>query len=321
MYSINVLIVTYNQEQVIGRALDSILCQKEYGLNKIIICDDCSTDHNWDVIQDYYTRFPEIIVPYRSSENKGRSRMYDNFERSHELRGKADLYTELAGDDAYCDGWFKTVQEFIINNNIDIKNEAVTIFCNYKTIYPDGRKLLNTDNKLVKNNQLSLVSLKTRSLISGRGSLSSKKVYDRFKPVILDEGLPLAEDMFDSKKFENTDKAYYCDYIGSVYFAAYGVSADLEDNPIYKDIIHACIRRKEVYVFSKKDDVYWDFQRAKYEFLLSPTIKGYNRIIGFYIKSFSFSYSKHSIKRDFRLFASFFKKLIKQQLYNAPHSG
>ena len=313
MYRINVLIVTYNQEQVIGRALDSILCQREYGLNKIIICDDCSTDHNWDIIQEYYHRFPEIIVSYRSPENRGRSRMYDNFERSHELRGDADLYTELAGDDAYCDGWFKTVQEYIVNNNIDVKNEAISIFCNYKTINPDGKVSVNTSNRLVENDKLSMASLKIRSLINGRGSLSSKMVYDRFQPVILDEGLSLAEGMFDFKQVEHTDKAYYCDFIGSIYYTEYGVSVDLGGDPeYYKDLIHACIRRKDVYAFSKKDNAFWDFRRSKYEFLLNPTLKGYNRIVVLYFKSFSYPYSKYSIRESLRMFASYFKKLIKQ---------
>ena len=50
---INVLVVTYNQENVIGRCLESILCQKVFGLNKIIICDDHSTDNNWLIINAY----------------------------------------------------------------------------------------------------------------------------------------------------------------------------------------------------------------------------------------------------------------------------
>ncbi len=42
---INVLIVTYKQADTIGRNIESILCQKEYGLNEIVICDDLSLIH------------------------------------------------------------------------------------------------------------------------------------------------------------------------------------------------------------------------------------------------------------------------------------
>ena len=44
---ISVLIVTYKQADVIGRNIESIIQQKEYGLHEIIICDDCSPDNNW----------------------------------------------------------------------------------------------------------------------------------------------------------------------------------------------------------------------------------------------------------------------------------
>ena len=50
MVKINVLIITYNQEDLIKRAIDSILCQKEYGLNKIVVSDDCSSDNTWNVL-------------------------------------------------------------------------------------------------------------------------------------------------------------------------------------------------------------------------------------------------------------------------------
>ena len=50
---ISVLIVTYKQANVIGRNIESILQQKDYGLHEIVICDDCSPDNNWEVIQSY----------------------------------------------------------------------------------------------------------------------------------------------------------------------------------------------------------------------------------------------------------------------------
>ena len=38
--SITVLVICYKQQEVIKRALDSILCQKEFGLKKIVVCDE-----------------------------------------------------------------------------------------------------------------------------------------------------------------------------------------------------------------------------------------------------------------------------------------
>ena len=113
---INVLIITYKQEDVIGRALDSVLCQKEFGLNKIIVCDDCSPDNNWGIIQQYAQRYPEIIEAYRNETNLG---IYGNSEKVVSLKGVADFYYMMSGDDALCDGWFIEIQKYIINNRIE----------------------------------------------------------------------------------------------------------------------------------------------------------------------------------------------------------
>ena len=51
MKRITVLVMTYNQEELIKRALNSILNQKEYGLFKVVVCDDCSKDNTWNVLK------------------------------------------------------------------------------------------------------------------------------------------------------------------------------------------------------------------------------------------------------------------------------
>ena len=48
---ISVLMITYNQEKIVRRALDSLIAQKDY-LYEICINDDCSTDNTFQVIQE-----------------------------------------------------------------------------------------------------------------------------------------------------------------------------------------------------------------------------------------------------------------------------
>ena len=104
MVSITALVITYNQEDVIGRALDSILQQKEWGLKEIVVCDDCSTDRNWEVIQTYAHNYPQYIRAYRNNPNLG---IYNNLEKVISLRGDAGVFVSLAGDDVYYNGYFK----------------------------------------------------------------------------------------------------------------------------------------------------------------------------------------------------------------------
>ena len=311
MYKINVLILTYNQELQISRALDSVLCQREYGLNKIIVSDDGSIDKTRDIIIDYQKHYPGVIELYTTAKNRGRSRIYDNFEKVESLRGKADLYCYLAGDDAFDEHWFKNIQRFIQNEQINVRDEAITIFSNWKVRYPNGTEICHVDNKIVKNKNLALKSLKLRGMISTRSIMSSAKVFERGKPVILDEGLSLAEIMFDFKQIIHSDKAYYCNCFGNVYFSNIGISTEISgQKDYYIDLIHACKRIKEVIYFNKKDQNYWDYLRLRYELLLEYSLKRFFLVFIQYITAFDFRYNRYTIKRDVKTLLRCFKHSV-----------
>ena len=149
MKKITVLIITYNQQDTIGRALDSILSQKEWGLHEIVICDDNSSDNNWSIIQSYVNKYPSIIRAYRNNPNLG---IYKNVEKTYDLRGDADLFVNLAGDDAFCPGYFEAAQRFIESNKIIIEGEATTICTDFQIQRSDGKVVNLRMNKRTKNN-------------------------------------------------------------------------------------------------------------------------------------------------------------------------
>lgn len=67
---VSVFVVTYNQEEFIGSAIQSVLDQ-DYENLEIVIGDDCSTDNTWLIVQDYQRRYPEKIRAFRNSRNLG----------------------------------------------------------------------------------------------------------------------------------------------------------------------------------------------------------------------------------------------------------
>jgi len=220
MYKINVLIVTYKQAGVIGRNIESILQQKEYGLNKIVICDDHSPDNNWEVIQQYVKKYPDYIEAYHNESNLG---IYGNSNKLITLRGKADFYCWLEGDDALCDGFFKKAQEFIVDNKIDSSN-AVGIFSGYKKITPEGKEIDNNNDYLSQHPKRNPFGAYSRGFMSWRSGLYSSSVLDRFHEVDTSMGLSLAEYTFDSQWFLHIDEAFYMPYISSIYYSGIGVS-------------------------------------------------------------------------------------------------
>lgn len=218
---ITVLVICYNQEKLIGKTLDSILCQKEWGLHHIVIGDDCSTDHTWDVLMNYKQKYPDIVLPIRQERNAG---IYGNMEFVKNNRGTADLFVHCSGDDPLMEGFFETVQRFVHENSIDT-TEAVGIYSDYKIIAPDGKETVFHQDAILSG--YNPWSLYIRRRASSRSLVLSEKVLERFEPIILDKGLNLAECMYDSQCHLNIEKAYYMPVVTSIYYSQIGISTKL----------------------------------------------------------------------------------------------
>lgn len=290
---INVLIVTYKQADVIGRNIESILKQKEYGLNNIIICDDCSPDNNWEVIQEYAQKYPDIIVAYRNNPNLG---IYGNSNKLASLCGETDLYCWLEGDDALCDGFFKSMQEYINSKNIDL-SQPVGIFGDYIAINTKGEQSLMKNDFVEKG--YNPFGAYLRGLATWRGSLFSKSVLRRFKPVETDKGLILAETLFDSQFFKYIDRAYYNPIAGTIYYTGLGVSVTwglVNASSSYRttDSItmwHYLVDNKFIYA---KDDLAWANSSIAYsKCLIKFSFKDFYTYLKCYIpgmKSYAISF-------------------------------
>lgn len=266
---ISVIIVTYKQADVIGRNLDSILKQKDFGLYEIVICDDCSPDNNWEVIQSYVKKYPNVIRAYRNEQNLG---IYGNSMKAASLHGDADLFCWLEGDDALCDDFFRDSQEFIRKNNIDLK-KPIGIFSDYYAINTNGDKFLKKNDFVLRNeNPLGAFF---RNISTWRASLFSKSVLDNFKPVELDKGLILAETLFDSQFFY-IEKAFYNPIVGSMYYTGIGVSVQwgLGDSTSSYRVDDNIIRWKYMMdnrIIYKKEDIYWAYANIAYSSCLKES--------------------------------------------------
>ena len=96
---ISVIVCTYNQEDTIGRNLDSILMQQCHVPYEIIIGEDCSTDNTLDICQRYAAQYPNIIRLIANQENKG---IADNYFDCI-LASSGKYIADCAGDDFWTD--------------------------------------------------------------------------------------------------------------------------------------------------------------------------------------------------------------------------
>lgn len=257
MYSINVLVLCYKQERYIRRALDSVLCQKEWGLKNIIIQDDCSPDGTWEVLQEYAKKYPDIVKPYRNEHNLG---IYGNWQARMQNRGEADLYTTLSGDDAFCDGLFKAAQMFLETHPLK-SSDPFGIIMDWKVIRANGMESIFR-NKAIKSN-VSAFRLQLRGVLAPRGALISKGTVDQYIPIPLEHGIPLAETVTDLQQTYFSQHVYYVPFVAAIYYANIGVTTNLKKYNYSEDLIYDCDHIHEYFDLCDADKEYMQYLKYK----------------------------------------------------------
>lgn len=94
---VSVIVATYNQADIIGRALESIVAQQTDFAFEIVIGEDCSEDSTRRVCLDWQRRYPELIRLMPEAPNKGITANY--FDCLEAARG--EYIADLAGDDRW----------------------------------------------------------------------------------------------------------------------------------------------------------------------------------------------------------------------------
>ncbi len=96
---VSVVIVTYNQEKYIAKAIESALAQKADFKYNIIISDDCSSDSTSLICSDFALQNPERILFNKNKENVG---LVSNYKVAFGLC-KSKYIAILEGDDFWND--------------------------------------------------------------------------------------------------------------------------------------------------------------------------------------------------------------------------
>lgn len=285
---ISVRIITYKQEELIKRAISSLLPQKEY-IYEICVSDDCSPDRTWEVLQEYDKQHPGLFKLNRNDVNMG---MFKNAEISRSMV-TGDIVYILAGDDECGDNWFKTVVEYIQDNKIDYKNELFCIYGNYIAAYPNGDKLI-VKNKDILNTEVHPFTLGLRHLIGSRSACLSINIQKKYKSVS-DGASHKAEEILDRQLQICAEKNYYIDHIGNIYHVGVGVSAKMmgrrtdEKTHIERQQLadYTIQKAAEIgYEVNEKDKNYMYFTRALFQAKYTHKWSDYYKAFKYYLKSY-----------------------------------
>lgn len=212
---ISVLVICYKQENVIRRAMDSLIAQKDY-IYEICINDDKSPDKTWEILLEYQAMYPDLVKPVRNEPNLG---IFQNIEATWK-RPKGDMIYQLSGDDECGKDYFKHVIEFVLEKGIDYKNQAFCVYGDYVQINKNGQSI-RYKNELIHPN---VIKLKLRKLLSNRSACFSRKVLGSFVPI--SEGRSYMIEAVQDIELQVFSKYnYYVPFIGNIYYAEIGVSA------------------------------------------------------------------------------------------------
>ena len=73
---VSIICTNFNKGDWVREAIDSFLNQKTNFGFEIIIIDDASTDHSYEIIQEYQNKFPEKVRTFRNEVNLGITRTW-----------------------------------------------------------------------------------------------------------------------------------------------------------------------------------------------------------------------------------------------------
>jgi len=114
MKTISVVITSYNQEDYLREAIESVLTQTVRPF-EIIVCDDASTDGSKRLIRDYESRYPGLVRGLLHEKNLGISK-----NRNSGIKiARGELVTWLDGDDRFRPGKLEIeLQHYLTNADI-----------------------------------------------------------------------------------------------------------------------------------------------------------------------------------------------------------
>lgn len=96
---VSVAMVTYNHQDFIGEAIESVLMQETTFNVELVIAEDYSTDKTREIVLDYQSRFPDQIKVILQNRNIGAQK--NNIALLSNLKGK--YVAALEGDDYWTD--------------------------------------------------------------------------------------------------------------------------------------------------------------------------------------------------------------------------
>ena len=277
----SILVITYNQAELIPYCLDSLLNQsvKPY---EVVVCDDCSTDNTYEVLKKYKETYPDLIKVYRNEFNLG---VFNNINKIKTL-ATGDFINFVSGDDILPIGVLEKYSKFIEEKGLDCI-ESFVIYSDCLILNPDGTICRISNQKIMK--KYDVFESTALNCLWGWDTGMSRGLLDNMLPV--ETGIGYQADLL--WHFDKVVKAKWHFYIpmdGYIYRANVGVTAKTKLREHYESKKKVVAKIFERYSdrISPKIRSYFDFDEALNAYVLNPGVFKYCRLVKCYFKAFPF---------------------------------
>jgi glycosyltransferase involved in cell wall biosynthesis len=264
----SIIILTYNQAELLPQCLDSIL-REEILPFEIIIGDDCSSDETDHVVAEYKSKYPEIIKMYKNERNLG---IFKNWNRLMKL-ANGEIISSIAGDDFFKPGLLKSLNSCIHSSNLDGFEEKFIIVTNSIVLDPDGHEQIY-DNYQLRNTEL--LKARIRYGLSYREVGLSRRLFDSLDSIEEDIGFH-ADWLYIIDQVYKSDKFYFINEAFSVYRLGSGVTSYTKINELLTSKLKVIdlVRNRYGKVLDDKDLLFLKYWEARHKYLLQRTIPRY----------------------------------------------
>lgn len=108
---VSVIMSVYNAEQTLREAIDSILNQT-YTNWEFVICDDCSNDGSYAIMQEYEVKYPGKFILLHNTENK---RLSHSLNRCLKC-ASGELIARMDADDISVESRFEKQVDYLLSH-------------------------------------------------------------------------------------------------------------------------------------------------------------------------------------------------------------
>lgn len=306
----SILVPTYNQEQFISKALDSIVSQTIEPF-EVYVVDDCSTDNTGEIVLEYARKF-EYIKYIRHESNMG---LIENFNFIKKLP-KGDVVSWCSGDDLLDVNILENLNKAIAENELKLTDNFL-IISNSVHLYPNGLTSL-WDNYSERDKGVYWSRL--RQGLSFRGVGFSRVLYDKCKSekeLSSNFNSHLALDIYKGfNHISEADKIVYINEVGGIYRVEVGVTKKRDKNYLedgWKAMLEAFEYLKDNYTkeWSQEDIRYIEQQKKLYGSLLSGKKLNFSLFLEILSDSANYSKNNDSFKNAAKLLPKSFIRLLK----------